>query len=335
MTKEMRDLEPAELIQRSRPLQPPEGGRGGAAEAVADRVVEEQQRDAGGEQRTQVRDEEGAAAVLVGDVREAPDVAEPDGGSDRGEDEADLTGPLLPGLRSPKAGACSSRRSSRSPRVRSRQCDARRYAERYQPDRDHRARRTGILPSHHTLHPGVDHTPVDVVVIGAGQAGLSAAYHLRGAGSCRSIARSATPRRSSCSTRMTRRAARGSTAGRRCGWRRSTASTSCRASRCRLPIRGRRAATSYRRTFAPTRTVRPRRAAPGAGRRGAPRGRRAARSTARRDGCRRLGGPLRHQRDRHLDAPLLAALPGQDVPRAPAARRGTTSRPTSSPAVAS
>lgn len=37
----------------------------------------------------------------------------------------------------------------------------------------------GILFLANALHRGVEHTPVDVVVIGAGQAGLSAGYHLR------------------------------------------------------------------------------------------------------------------------------------------------------------
>jgi hypothetical protein len=55
--------------------------------AVADRVVEQQERDAGGQQRHQVGQQEGAAAVLVGDVREPPDVAEPDRRADRRQDE--------------------------------------------------------------------------------------------------------------------------------------------------------------------------------------------------------------------------------------------------------
>src|SRR5699024_843928 len=63
------------------------GGRGRAAPAVPDRVVEEQQWDAGGQQGHQVRQDERAAAVLVGDRGEAPDVAEPDGGADGREDE--------------------------------------------------------------------------------------------------------------------------------------------------------------------------------------------------------------------------------------------------------
>src|SRR5699024_9310588 len=68
------------------------GGGGGAAPAVPDRVVEEEQRDAGGQQRDQVRQDERAAAVLVGDGREAPDVAEADGGADGREDERGAAG---------------------------------------------------------------------------------------------------------------------------------------------------------------------------------------------------------------------------------------------------
>src|SRR5690606_4383575 len=63
------------------------GGGGGAAPAVPDRVVEEEQRDARGQQRDEIRQDERAAAVLVGDCGEAPDVAEADGGADGREDE--------------------------------------------------------------------------------------------------------------------------------------------------------------------------------------------------------------------------------------------------------
>src|SRR5699024_5352388 len=63
------------------------GGRGRTARAVPDRVVAEPQRDAGGQQGHQVRQDERAAAVLVGDRGEAPDVAEPDGGADGRADD--------------------------------------------------------------------------------------------------------------------------------------------------------------------------------------------------------------------------------------------------------
>ena len=43
--------------------------------------------------RDQVDEDEGAAVVGVGDVRELPDVAEPDRGADGGEDEPELTEP--------------------------------------------------------------------------------------------------------------------------------------------------------------------------------------------------------------------------------------------------
>jgi hypothetical protein len=66
---------------------PRERQRRRAAELVADAVVEQQERDAGGQQRDQVGDDEGPAAVLVGDVGEAPDVAESDGRADGRQDE--------------------------------------------------------------------------------------------------------------------------------------------------------------------------------------------------------------------------------------------------------
>ena len=56
----------------------------------------------------EVGDEERAAAVLVGDAGEAPDVAEPDGRADRGEDEADLAGPFLAGLALRGGAFCTS-----------------------------------------------------------------------------------------------------------------------------------------------------------------------------------------------------------------------------------
>ena len=70
-------------------------GRGGGPVAVADRVVQEQDRDAGGEQGDEVGDEEGPTAALVGDPREPPDVAQPDGGSDRRHQKARARPPLL------------------------------------------------------------------------------------------------------------------------------------------------------------------------------------------------------------------------------------------------
>ena len=78
----------------------------GAAEPVADGVVEEQQGDTGGEQRDQIRDEERAAAVVIGDEGKTPDVAEADGGADGGEHE---DGAPREGLASPgtaRGGGC-------------------------------------------------------------------------------------------------------------------------------------------------------------------------------------------------------------------------------------
>ena len=62
---------------------------------MADRVVEQQERDAGRQQCDQVGHHEGAAAVLVGDVGEAPDVSESDRRADGRQDE-DLSGAERP-----------------------------------------------------------------------------------------------------------------------------------------------------------------------------------------------------------------------------------------------
>lgn len=68
---------------------------------VAHGVRQDQQRKPGRDQSDQVRDEERPTTVLVGDVREPPDIAEPDRRPDRGHDEA---GPRAPTARA--APAC-------------------------------------------------------------------------------------------------------------------------------------------------------------------------------------------------------------------------------------
>ena len=172
----------------------------------------------------------------------------------------------------------------------------------------------------------MEHAPVDVVVIGAGQAGLSAGYHLRRRGFVRS--------RVSTAARRRRRHVRGAGRQRAAGW--SVAAPLALAEdgdrerhprAPRLPgAAGRGACGEQGRPPAVLRRlrggVRPRRAAPGAGDRSTSRRCRSRRATARGDGCRSLGSRLRDQRDRNLDAAVLAALPGTvPIPRPPAARR--------------
>src|SRR5690606_409762 len=85
---------PAERLEP--PAQPAEDGGGGPAEAVPQRVVEQEDRDPGGEQGDDVGQEKGSPTVLVRHPREPPDVAEPDRRADRREDEPVLAAPLLP-----------------------------------------------------------------------------------------------------------------------------------------------------------------------------------------------------------------------------------------------
>jgi hypothetical protein len=63
------------------------GQRGRSARTVPHRVVEEQQRDACRQQCDEVGDDERAAAVVIRDIGEAPDVAEADRRADGREDE--------------------------------------------------------------------------------------------------------------------------------------------------------------------------------------------------------------------------------------------------------
>ena len=51
---------------------------------MADGVVEQQQRDAGGQERDQIGEKKCAAAVFEGDVGETPNVAQADGRADSG-----------------------------------------------------------------------------------------------------------------------------------------------------------------------------------------------------------------------------------------------------------
>ena len=169
----------------------------------------------------------------------------------------------------------------------------------------------------------VDATEVEVAVIGAGQAGLSAAYHLQrrgftpvtrdpdaaetfvvldaNAGTRRGVA---APVGIAAHGHRERhpRAARASGAAGRPG-----------------DAEPRRPAALLRRLRA---ALRPRRAAAGAGAGRAPRRRRPRRPPPRRDRPRHVGRPPRHQRHRHVDAPVPPLLPrDRSVPRSAAARR--------------
>ena len=55
--------------------------------AVAEDIVENQDRHPCGQQSDDVGEKEGPSAVVIGNVGESPDVAEPDGGTDSGEDK--------------------------------------------------------------------------------------------------------------------------------------------------------------------------------------------------------------------------------------------------------
>ena len=93
------DDEADEDLEPPQPLEPggqtPEDRRWRAAEAVPQGVVEEEDRQPGRQQRDDVGDDEGTAAVGVGHTWKAPDVAQPDRRAEGGDEEAELTAPLL------------------------------------------------------------------------------------------------------------------------------------------------------------------------------------------------------------------------------------------------
>ena len=62
---------------------------------LAQGELEEEDRNAAEEAHEQVGDEEGAAAILIRQVREAPHIAQTDGEADNGEDEFGFAAPLL------------------------------------------------------------------------------------------------------------------------------------------------------------------------------------------------------------------------------------------------
>ena len=64
-----------------------EGEGAGSAVAVPQGILQDKTRNAGCEERTQLGDKEGAAAVLVGDVGESPNVAKAHGRADRGHNK--------------------------------------------------------------------------------------------------------------------------------------------------------------------------------------------------------------------------------------------------------
>ena len=67
----------------------------GSAELVSDCVVEPEHGDTDEDQCDQVRNQEGAAAVGVGDAGETPDVAQADGRADGCQEEACLAAPRV------------------------------------------------------------------------------------------------------------------------------------------------------------------------------------------------------------------------------------------------
>ena len=83
-------------------LQLVEGPGDGALRAAAHRELHDQDGKSQHHEEQQVHDEEGRAAVLAGDVGEAPDVAEADGAAGRDEDEAEAAGEVLAGRGGPK-----------------------------------------------------------------------------------------------------------------------------------------------------------------------------------------------------------------------------------------
>ena len=78
-------LEPADDLAVSGEAAERQGS--GSAPAVADCEIEPQDWDTRGQQCDQVGDQEGAAAVFVGDVGEAPNVSEADGRTDGGHEK--------------------------------------------------------------------------------------------------------------------------------------------------------------------------------------------------------------------------------------------------------
>src|SRR5690625_1483587 len=115
------DVDPADGLGAG--VQTFERHRRGAAVLVTDGVVEQQDRDTRGQQRHQVGDEEGAAAVLVRDVGKAPDVAHPHRADKRHQDEGVAATETLSDARPRRLAHLSSRTS----------CCLRRRCVRYEP----------------------------------------------------------------------------------------------------------------------------------------------------------------------------------------------------------
>src|SRR5699024_6832658 len=81
--------------------------RCGGAETVADAEEEPQQRYTRGQQSDQVGDEEGAAAGIVGDVGETPNVAQAHGRANRRHEEYQAGVESLAGLGARVGGECA------------------------------------------------------------------------------------------------------------------------------------------------------------------------------------------------------------------------------------
>src|SRR5260363_155670 len=62
---------------------------------MPDGVVEEEQRNTSGEQRYQIRHDEGSTTIAIGDIREPPDIAQADRRTDRSDEKGASAGETL------------------------------------------------------------------------------------------------------------------------------------------------------------------------------------------------------------------------------------------------
>ena len=62
---------------------------------MPDGVVEEEQRNTSGDQRYQIRHDEGSTTIAIGDIREPPDIAQADRRTDRSDEKGASAGETL------------------------------------------------------------------------------------------------------------------------------------------------------------------------------------------------------------------------------------------------
>ncbi len=62
---------------------------------MPDGVVEEEQRNTSGEQRYQIRHDEGSTTIAIGNIREPPDIAQADRRTDRSDEKGASAGETL------------------------------------------------------------------------------------------------------------------------------------------------------------------------------------------------------------------------------------------------